>query len=285
MDRSNKRVVMLPAKRRAMILDHLRSQGPTSIGELAATLGGSQSTVRRDLEHLVEGGYLERTHGGAVLISNDRATFEREPAINAQMRHAQKEAIGRAAASLLRSGDSVVFDGSSTVLEAVHASASSGVALTAITNALDTAAACSDVPGWRVIVPGGTVRAGTRLLVGDLSRSFFDTIHADLCFTGALAVTGTVLTDASLEVAEVKRAMLRSARRKVLLVDSSKFTVPAFCTFGDLSAFDGLITDDGVDPEILSELRGSRLEVMVAKTEQPASHPGARFRGTDAVVA
>ena len=264
---SNKRVDILPAKRRALILDHLQSHGATTIGELASTLGGSQSTVRRDLEHLEEGGYLERTHGGAVLLPQARATFEREPAINAQMHHAQKAAIGRVAAALLNSGDSVVFDGSSTVLEAVRAASLRNIALTTITNSLDTAVVCSEHPSWRVIMPGGTIRAGTRLLVGDVGLSFFEAIHADLFLTGALAVTNTTLTDASLEVAAIKRAMIKSAQRKILLVDSSKFTTPAFCTFGDLTAFDHLITDDGVDPTVLDGLRKIDIEVTVVPAD------------------
>ncbi len=263
MNAMSKRIEILPAKRRAMILEHLRVNGATPIGELAATLGGSQSTIRRDLEHLMEGGYLERTHGGALLLPPLRATFEREPSINAQMRHAQKAAIGKAAAAMLNPRESVVFDGSSTVLEAVRAATARDISLTTITNSLDIALLCAEVPKWRVIMPGGTIRAGTRFLVGDLGDSFFKTVHADVCFTGAVAVTRTMLTDASLEVSALKRAMIQSARRTVLLVDSSKFTTPAFCAFGDLSGVDEIVTDDGVDADVLAELRSLRTKVTV----------------------
>jgi DeoR/GlpR family transcriptional regulator of sugar metabolism len=268
MSSSGKRVEILPAKRRAMILERLRAHGPTPIGELAAALGGSQSTVRRDLEHLMERGYLERTHGGAVLVPPLQATFEREPSINAQMRHAQKVAIGRAAAAMLQPRESVVFEASTTVLEAARAAAARQIALTAITNSLDIAMLCAEVAAWRVIMPGGTLRPGTRLLVGDLGEAFFETIHADICFMGAGAVTRTVLTDASLEISALKRAILASARRTVLLVDSSKFTIPAFCTFGDLSAIDEIVTDDGVDPDVLAELGSLRAKVTVASVAE-----------------
>ena len=246
-----------------MILEHLRAHGATAIGELATALGGSQSTVRRDLEHLVEGGYLERTRGGALLVPPLQATFELEPSINAQMHRAQKVAIGRAAAAMLNPRESVIFDGSSTVAEAVRAATERGIPLTAITNSLDIGLVCSGTPSWRVIMPGGTIRAGTRLLVGDIGDAFFKSVHADLCFTGAVAVTGTMLTDASLEVSALKRAMIQSARRTVLLVDSSKFTAPAFCTFGDLSAIDEIVTDDGINADVLDNLRSLKAKVTV----------------------
>src|SRR5579884_240656 len=107
MEGPGKRVDIIPAKRRAMILEHLRLSGAASIQELAEAIGGSPSTIRRDLEHLVETGHLERTHGGALLLPPARATFERESSVNAEMRRAQKVAIGAAAAERLRAHDSV----------------------------------------------------------------------------------------------------------------------------------------------------------------------------------
>lgn len=254
---------MLPAKRQALILDHLRTHGPTAIGELAAALGGSQSTVRRDLELLTKRGYLERTHGGAVLVQPAQATFEREPSINEQLRHAQKVAIGAAAAAMLRPGESVIFEASTTVREAARAASLRGIALTTITNSLDIALICAAVPSWRVIMPGGTLRPGTRSLVGDLGDAFFKNIHADICLIGAGAITGTVLTDTSLEISALKRAMIQSSRRTVLLADSSKFATPTFCTFGDLSMIDEIVTDDEADPDALATLRSLQASVHV----------------------
>lgn len=88
----------------------------------------------------------------------------------------------------------------------------------------------ADIKSWRIILPGGTVRPGYRHLAGGPGESFIKTLHADLCMTGASAVTGTLLTETSLEVASLKRAMISSARKTILLVDSSKFTAPGFCT-------------------------------------------------------
>ncbi|WP_061932039.1 DeoR/GlpR family DNA-binding transcription regulator [Aureimonas sp. AU22] len=263
MDAPTKRVEIIPAKRRAMILDYLKVNGTASIGELTDAIGGSQSTIRRDLEHLTEGGYLERTHGGALLIPPLRATFEREPALNAHYQHRQKAAIGQEATSRLKGGESVIFDSSSTVIEVVRATAVRRIPLTVVTNNIEIARIGSSVPEWRVIVTGGTLRPASDILIGDPGEPFFETIHADICFTGAYAVTGQLLTDASMEVASIKRAMIRSARRTILLVDSTKFQAPAFCTFAQLSQISEVVTDGGVDPEIAAGLRASGTELTV----------------------
>ncbi|AZO05142.1 MULTISPECIES: DeoR/GlpR family DNA-binding transcription regulator [unclassified Mesorhizobium] len=265
MDTPSKRVEMVPAKRQALILEHLRVNGAASIQELADTIGGSQSTVRRDLEHLMEKGYLERTHGGAHLLQPMRATFERETTVNAELQHAEKLAIGREAARRLSAGDSVIFDSSSTVMEAVRAVADRDLPLTVVTNSLEIADFAADIKSWRIILPGGTVRPGYRHLAGEPGESFIKTLHADLCMTGASAVTGTLLTETSLEVASLKRAMISSARKTILLVDSSKFTAPGFCTLSDISEIDEVITDEGVSQDALSSLYAAERKVTVVR--------------------
>ena len=265
MDTPSKRVDMVPAKRQALILEHLRVNGAASIQELADTIGGSQSTVRRDLEHLVEKGYLERTHGGAHLLQPMRATFERETTVNAELQHAEKLAIGREAAERLSARDSVIFDSSSTVMEAVRAAAERDLPLTVVTNSLEIADFAADIKSWRIILPGGTVRPGYRHLAGEPGESFIKTLHADLCMTGASAVTGTLLTETSLEVASLKRAMIGSARKTILLVDSSKFTAPGFCTLSDVSEIDEVITDEGVSQDALSSLYAVERKVTVVR--------------------
>jgi len=268
MQHMTKRVEIIPAKRRAMILDHLRRDGAASIQELAAQTGASSSSIRRDLEQLVEGGYLERTHGGALLMPAQRAAFEREPAINALMRTEEKRAIGAEAARRLRPRDSVIFEASSTVLEAALAATAMDLSLTVVTNSLDIASASAAVPDWRVIVPGGTIRPGSRMLAGEPGHAFFQSVHADVCFLGAYAVTGSVLTDATLEIASLKRAMISASRRIILLVDSTKFGEAAFSTFCDLAAIDEVITDDGIQPDHLASLRSVDVEVTVVAAKR-----------------
>ncbi|RJT41296.1 DeoR/GlpR transcriptional regulator [Mesorhizobium waimense] len=273
MESPSKRVDIVPAKRQALILEHLRVSGAASIQELADTIGGSQSTVRRDLEHLVEKGYLERTHGGAHLLQPMRATFEREMTVNAELQHAEKVAIGREAAQRLSARDSVIFDSSSTVMEVVRAAAERDLPLTVVTNSLEIADFAADIKSWRIILPGGTVRPGYRHLAGEPGESFIKTLHADLCMTGASAVTGTLLTETSLEVASLKRAMISSARKTILLVDSSKFTAPGFCTLSDISEIDEVITDEGISQDALSSLRSAERKVtVVSASGLPASN-------------
>lgn len=262
-----KRVGMVPAKRRALILEHLKANGAASIGELSEVIGGSQSTVRRDLEHLTESGYLERTHGGALLIPPARASFEGESALNRQLCRDKKAAIGLEAARRLAPQESVIFDSSSTVLEAARAASERPLPLTVVTNNLEIGLLASSVAPWRVIIPGGTLRPNSTMLAGHPGVDFFATIHVDVYLVGSMAVSGTLLTDATIEVAAIKRAMMKSAQRRILLIDSTKFRAPGFSVFGDLSEIDEVITDDGIRPDDLAALRSHDMKVTVVEVD------------------
>lgn len=260
MSSQTKRVELIPAKRHAMIIEYLRTHGASSIGELAEATRGSISTVRRDLEQLEEGGYLERTHGGARLPPV-LATFERERVLNAHLQSRQKMAIGAEAALRLNPRESVICDGSSTVFEAVRVAIARNMPLTIVTNSLDVAQLCASAPNWQVIMPGGTIRQGMNCLYGEPGLSFFKVLHADVCLVGAYAINEDSLTDATIEAAIMKGAMIKSARRTIVLADSSKFTVPAFLTSCELSAVHELITDDGISAAHREALKGRNVQL------------------------
>lgn len=269
------RVEIIPAKRRALILEWLNREGAAAIHELAEAIGASQSTIRRDLDYLVKQGALERTHGGALLQRTGHATFEPEVAIAAQFACNQKDAIGAAVAADLRAGQSVIFDASTTVLAVARAIALRPLPLTAVTNSLAIAQVLADIPDVRLVVPGGTVRPGSLTLVGRPGEDFLRSIHADVALLGTHAITGRTLTETSLEVAAIKRAMIAAARHIMVLADGSKFTTPCFCTICDVSEIHEIVTDEGADPAQLSALRALNVivrTVPVVSSEQDLAY-------------
>lgn len=261
---------MIPAKRRALILEQLKREGTAGIQELADTVGASPSTIRRDLGHLMKRGALERTHGGALLQRTDHATFEPEIAIAAEFARLEKDAIAAAIAADLHPGQSVIFDASTTVLAVARAVVLRRLAITAVTNSLAIAQILADVPGVHLVVPGGTVRPGSLTLVGRPGDDFLRTLHADVALLGTHAITGTTLTETSLEVAAMKRAMITAARRVIVLADSSKFTNPSFCTICDATEVHEIVTDDGIDPPLLAGLQAAKVQVRIVPVERPA---------------
>lgn len=266
-----RRQELIPAQRRAMMLENIRRRGAASIQELSEEIGISVSTVRRDLEHLEERGYLERSHGGALIQKQLQSTFEPEAAITAEFDRPEKEAIGRAAAATLRSGESVIFDSSSTVLAAAQICAERNISLTAVTNDLGIGQTLAISTAIRVVVLGGTVRVGSQTMLGEPGQPFLAGLNADVALIGTHALSGASLSETSLEVAAMKRAMIAAARRVVLLADASKFRPAAFSRFCDVSAIHEIITDDRADPDELSRLRDLGLVVTVVRSDNVAT--------------
>lgn len=257
---------MIPAERRARVLDQMRQRGAVSIRELCDALGASASTVRRDLDWLFEHGYIQRTHGGATLKQYPQSTFEPEAAIAAHTAREQKEAIAAAAAELVAPGQSILLDSGSTVAAVAKALALRRIPLTAVTNDIAIAGGLAEVGDMRVVVLGGTLRPGSTTLIGEPAEGFLSTLHADICFVGAHSVSGSVLTETSLEVARMKRLMLGAARQKILLVDSSKFRAPSFTTICNVDEVDRIFTDDGLPDRTVAELRDLGVPVTVVPT-------------------
>lgn len=256
---------IIPEQRRGLVLEFLLRRGAASIQELMNAISASASTVRRDLEQLELDGHVRRTHGGAVLSKLSHSTFEPDAEISAKVSRAEKSSIGRAAADSLSAGDSVIFDSGSTVLAAAQVAVERRIVLTAVTNDLGIGQVLANSDKIRVVVIGGSVRRSSLTLIGEPGQSFMSDIHADVAFIGTHSISGRLLTETSIEIASIKRAMIAAARRVVLLADSSKFKPAAFYKICEVTAVHEVITDSQADPLLLADLRDLGLKVTTVE--------------------
>lgn len=255
---------MLPAKRRAHIIELLRLEGAASLRDMAQTLDISLSTVRRDVEYLCRSGHLQRTHGGAVLEAAALKSFEPEPEIASALASAEKRAIGERAAALIQPGQTVIFDSGTTTGAAARSARDRNIPFTAVTNDLHIGTVLSANGAIHTTVTGGYVRPGSPTLIGAVAAHMLGHLRADIAFVGTHAVAEELLWDTSTELAEVKRTILNAADLVVLLADSSKFFSSAFCTFGRLTDVSLVITDDGLKPDRADEIRALGIPIEFA---------------------
>lgn len=269
---------LLPTQRQSFILDVLAEQKVVSLHLLSERLGASFSTVRRDLDELVRKRLVERTHGGAMLTQSNQNWVEVPGELTSSGNiRAAKESIGRLAASKIREGDSVIFDSSTTVLEAARIVAASKIRITAVTNNIKIADLLATSEYVRLIVPGGSRRPGTYVLAGEPGDSFFRRLHADVAFIGAQSASDGMLNDSRIESASAKRILLGAARTRILLIDSWKFGGPNFCDVAALTEFEEIITDGALSEEQRRDLerRGIFVQTeagVAASSGKPSLH-------------
>ena len=264
---------MTPADRRALIVGIVDAGARASVEELAARLGISRETVRRDLGVLDRDGALRKVHGGAVPAGPRAAAglavregpFERRVTENA----GAKRAIARAAAALLRPGDSVFVDTGSTTL-ALGETLARAEALTVITNSAAIANLAERGRGARVYLIGGEYRRGGQESVGDMAVEQIRRLRAAHAFLTVGSLDAAGAADFDLQEAQVARAMVERADAVTVLADATKFEARAVFPVVALEGLARLVTDRL--PEALREpLERAGVVPVLAREEVEAA--------------
>jgi len=246
----------------------LAAQGRVSVVELADRFDVTTETVRRDLDHLESTGALRRVHGGAV--GRERAST-REPSLAERLEHhgGAKAAIGARALDVL--GDdftgSVFLDAGTTTAAVAAALAPRLRAerIEVVTHSLTLGHALAAVPGASLSLIGGRVRGLTAAAVGADTVRAIGALRPDVAFIGTNGLSAAFgLSTPDPDEAAVKRAIVASARRVVVVADAEKFGVELLVGFAPLEAIDVLVTDAAPDAELASALADADVEVWLS---------------------
>lgn len=253
-------------ERQTRILRSLRRQGTQRIGDLAAAMGVSRESVRRDIRPLVEGGTLVKLHGAVSLPgASGEAPFERRMRENA----AEKQRIACHVAAAIRDGDSVMMDtGTTTSVLARQLLDKEG--LTIVTNSSDVARTLATVNGNKVYMAGGELHGDNGAAFGRSAVEFisaFQVRHAIISIAALDARAG--LMDYHLAEAEIARTVLGSGAHRLVITDHTKFNRTALVRVAGFSDFDLLVTDRPPPPDIASSLAGGGARVEVAADPAP----------------
>lgn len=251
---------MRKADRLTAILDRAAQTGSVDVAALAAHLGVSGATIRRDLQSLSENHLLVRTHGGAVVGDTGQELSVR---VKATRNQAEKRRIGQAAAALVEDGAVVGLTGGSTATELARALADRR-GITVVTNAINIAAELAIRPQITLVVIGGVARSSYEM-VGPAAEMMLDNYHLDIAFIGVdgLSAQEGCTTYHEME-AQTDRNFLERSRRSVVIADSSKIGRVTFARIVPLARVDDVVTDTGADAAQLRELEeaGPRIHVV-----------------------
>jgi len=253
-------------ERRQSLVDILRKQPGLRVPELARALDISEGTVRNDLNALEEEGRLKRVHGGAVL--NNQEQFQNISFVRRYNQNvAAKLAIAREAAHLVKDGDSILLDASSTAYYLARG-LSECRRLRVMTNGFEVARELAQNSTNTVILIGGVVNNDSASVTGLLSEQIIADMHIQKAF---LACSGFSLergmTEVHLAEAQLKRKVIESSQQLFALIDSSKFGKEDLTPFARPEKITRLFTDVGLSPEWISQLEQARVEYTICEEE------------------
>jgi len=266
---------LMADERHRYVLETLQQHGSCKVADLALALGVSEMTIHRDLASLARRNLLRKVHGGAVLRNYIELTYQDRVVQN----HAVKVAVARRALPLVRPDTSLYLAPGSTAYE--FAKLLETDRLQVYTNSLPTATVLARAGhhGVTVTLLGGQLVGFVEALVGPATEAALAELKLDYAF---IAVTGvslngglTVYTE---EEARVIRAVVRAARKTVLLTDASKYDLVAGPEVGLLKDMHVIVTDS-MPPSYRQHCAANDVETLFSEELEPEGTPPGKARG------
>lgn len=248
---------MLVDERRANILQLVEQKGFVSLQELSERLGASESTLRRDLEHLDGVGQIRRTRGGAAYVGESITPFD-ERSSRASI---QKRMVARVAAELVEPGEAVLLDGGTTTLEVARQFI--GKSLQVVTNSLPIVNLLVNEPQIEVVMIGGYLYPKTGVALGPAAVATLKNLHVRRLFMSVGGITDKGLFNSNALLVETERQMIEAAEEVIVVSDSSKLGHSALAHLCPLDVVDRLVVDSGIPAEWRETVEAAGVELMI----------------------
>ncbi len=249
---------MLKQTRHDYILNEVRIRNRVLLVDIATHLSVSEDTIRRDLKELDKAGQLRKVHGGAVAKSFYPFTYHKEDIYD----HPNKLVIAKKAAALIEPKQVVLITGGTTNLELVTELPESLTA-TFFTPSLQVATQLAQHPNVEAILIGGKVSHEAQIALGADAINTLSQIRADICFLGTGFLDASQgLSEFDWEVVQLKKAMIRAAKRIVSLTLSAKLNSSSRYQVCPIQSIQTLVTELSPDNELLLPYKKEGVEII-----------------------
>lgn len=251
---------MRQAERILRLQELFSQQEFVNFEDLCRTFTASKSSIRRDLMELERRNILRRVHGGAISLQtrDEVMDFKRLSGSSQD----EKARIGALAAGLVEEGQTVILGGGSTVAEVARRLGEKSVQI--VTNSIPVAQIFWDSKRVEVTITGGYLYPRLGVQLGPICEHMLQGVSADLLIMGIRGITAAGISDSNSLIVESIRAMIRSARRVVIVADHTKFGRDAMIHVAPLSEIDQVVGDTELAPEFQEMLKNHDVTCSLA---------------------
>jgi DeoR/GlpR family transcriptional regulator of sugar metabolism len=252
---------MQTKNRRKSVLEALQKNKSVSISDLAEQLDVSSITIRRDLNRLAEQGIVTLIYGGAVL--NEGTAAIASVMVRERRSQTEKSHIAAFCAELIKESNSVYIDGGSTtknIAEAVMDRKN----IVVLSHSLAVMNVLANAKDIQLISVPGVYMGAKKGFYGQLALDFISNFQLDIAFLGVSGLDiENGITGPDLDDAQIKRILIKKAKRKVIAVDHTKIGKKCFVKACDIRDIDILVTDKQADKKIIEKIRRMDVEVVL----------------------
>ncbi|MBQ3116442.1 MAG: DeoR/GlpR transcriptional regulator [Clostridia bacterium] len=251
---------MLTLERQEEILEILNKNKSATVEELAHELFVSGATIRRDLRIMEKQGLIKRSHGGAMPFKS--SAEESAFAIREQENIVAKKTIATLASKLIKNGDSVFIDSSSTVGTVVPL-LNNFQFLSVTTTGLRNALLLSQTNNVKIYIAGGQIQNHSNSIIGTDTMDYIARIHADISLVSCSGVgLNSGFTDSSIEQSKLKQQMRKNSSVVAVLCDSTKFNKTFLCRNFNFDEVDYLITEKTPPIEFVEKIAETKCKII-----------------------
>lgn len=253
-------------ERQLKALESYLAQMPRiTLMEAGELLDVSESTVRRLFVRMEEQGQALRVHGGLQALPNQKADYNFSSVETRCL--AQKKRIARAAVDEIGTAHTIFLDSGSTVYQfslclAEWIRTGRRDQVSVFTNSLKNLQVLAGIAKIQFI--GGQYREHRQDCCGFLAEEAIQSLNFDLCVLGADGCDveqGISCTD--METASLGSLVVNRSLRRIVLMDSTKFRKRALVSYAGLEDINMVITDTGLDADIVGQARERGTEVRL----------------------
>ena len=224
---------MLSEERHSVILQLLQERKAVTVTEFTKILGISESTIRRDLNTLAGMGKINKVHGGATVIEEERKTLEENVAEKEVKNVEEKNKIVKYAAGLIRDDDFIYLDAGTTTGKLIDCIKRTKAVF--VTNGIFHAKRLTQ-KGIKVFLLGGELKLSTEAMIGMTALDALKQYNFTKAFLGANGIHEQYgFTTPDPAEAMIKKEVMNRSFMRCVLADSSKFGQISSVSFGNLS--------------------------------------------------
>ena len=241
-------------ERREAILRYIEEKGEVSIGELASHFASwSEMTLRRDLAVLEQMHKIILTRGGARSIPSRYGLHEDIYSAREQLNDEAKQLIADKAVGLVEPDTGIFIDSGTTAMAFARRLPDCHLAvITAAPNIALEIAMRKGKPS--VIMLGGTLCRDEIAVADPEALAYLEHLNIDTAFMAASGYDEKGgFTVGSQLGALLKRAVVKRARKVVMMLDSSKVGTLLPFTFARMEDVDVLVGDSKIKDKIIDQ--------------------------------